>query len=269
MCRAFVSSLSALKPSTAQVYLSRVSAIFVYAIKQDYITSNPMVRVQWPKSIKTTNIEDVAWTADQLSRFLDVCKNDENPQIYPFFRVLAMCGLRVGEARALTWSDIDFNKNTISVNQTMTVTHSPDGTGSTKSIGTPKTVASMAKVMMDIETADSLRSLHDLKLSTDFVFANPTTGQPRSWMFASYQLSKLSKCAQVPTIKVHGLRHTFCSLLIQAQVPLSAAQGMMRHSNLAQVMSVYTHFYDQDLRDASNTLSDIVAKSTSKTTPDK
>ncbi|VTU50347.1 Integrase family protein [Lactobacillus casei W56] [Lacticaseibacillus rhamnosus] len=51
-------------------------------------------------------------------QFIEAAEEDKEPMWLSFFVTLIDCGLRVGEAMALRWSDIDFNKNTLSVNAT-------------------------------------------------------------------------------------------------------------------------------------------------------
>ncbi len=67
------------------------------------------------------------------------------------------------------------------------------------------------------------------------------------------------------TLDIHALRHTFCTLLSKAGVPLQIAQRAMRHSNPKLTANVYTHLGLLDIAGAVSTLPTIVADTASET----
>ncbi|MFC7688146.1 site-specific integrase [Ureibacillus sp. GCM10028918] len=95
------------------------SKVFDFAIKRDYLQSNPIKLVETPIRHKLPGEEEIEnfYTREQLLTFLSCLENDYNFKAYIFFRLLAYSGMRKGEALALTWSDINFEDNEIRINK--------------------------------------------------------------------------------------------------------------------------------------------------------
>lgn len=95
--------------------LSVFSAAFNYAVEpMHYITSNPMQYVKFPKVEKAPK-ERIILTLDEWKRIIDRFPSDSRyhiPLMIGFYT-----GLRISEAFALTWDDIDFDNRSISVNK--------------------------------------------------------------------------------------------------------------------------------------------------------
>ncbi|MEI2413517.1 site-specific integrase [Ligilactobacillus salivarius] len=86
-----------------------------------------------------------------MKKFLEVAKY-YNQEKYTIFRLLAYSGIRIGECLALTWHDLDYKNNTITINKTLARTDK----GIT--IQTPKTKASNRVISLDVETIQILKS---------------------------------------------------------------------------------------------------------------
>ena len=109
ICQNFVDecSLKLKKFRTVKTYASKV---IDFAIKRDYISSNPFRLVELPK-IKASTVLDTEvnfYSKEQLIYFLQCLKQFGNAQITEFFYLLAFSGIRKGEALALTWADLHF-----------------------------------------------------------------------------------------------------------------------------------------------------------------
>lgn len=86
------------------------SKVIDFAIKRDYISSNPFKLVDLPK-IKASTVLDTEvnfYSKEQLIYFLQCLKQFGNAQITAFLYMLAFSGIRKGEALALTWADLNF-----------------------------------------------------------------------------------------------------------------------------------------------------------------
>lgn len=89
-----------------------------FAIKHGYIQSNPFDLVDLPRQrnkISAKRDTENFYTKEQLRKFLECAEKQTNYKVYAFFRLLAFSGMRKGEALALTWEDINFNDNEISI----------------------------------------------------------------------------------------------------------------------------------------------------------
>lgn len=233
-------------PKQMKKYIFYTARILEYAIKLEIIESNPMDNVIKPKTKKEPVKFNNFYTKNELNQFLYCCKNNGNFKIYAFFRLLAYSGVRKGEALALTWKDINFNKNTISINKTVTMVEN-----NKLVIQTPKTLSSIRVIYMDAETMDILKewkskqshifymngksALNDRLLfsKNDGSLLHPT--RPNNWMHL------LSKKFGLKYISCHGFRHTHASILFQAGATIKEVQNRLGHADAKTTLNVYTH----------------------------
>lgn len=95
-----------------------VGKIFKYAVKENIISENPMdkvVKITRPNDVKNDIIK--FWTPKEFNTFINLV---DDLQYYTLFNFLYHTGCRKGEALALTWKDIDFQKKTYHINKTCT-----------------------------------------------------------------------------------------------------------------------------------------------------
>ncbi len=222
-----------------------------YAVKIDLIEKNPFILVEWPVRIlevdEIENQEINFLSKEELKKLLDTSKELDNPKWYPFFRLLAFSGLRRGEALALTWKDIDFSNNKISITKTLTL-----GLENEPIVQSPKTRESIRIIDMDQTTMDTLKEWknkqHNIYLPLGF-----NTLKDKQLVFSSlnnsfivfsapgHRLSYLTKKAGITSISPHGLRHTHCSLLFEAGAAIQDVQDRLGHSDIRTTMNIYNH----------------------------
>lgn len=99
--------------------------------------------------------EMMYFTYDQFKQFLTV---EDNLKYRVMFEILYYCGLRKGELRGLTWSNIDFNKKTLSINKQIT-----DCGGGVKSFefSTPKTKSSIRTLPINKKLLEDLKTFKE------------------------------------------------------------------------------------------------------------
>lgn len=151
-CQDFVSKAFVTTPKGYVYLISIVKNTLDYALRLGMIESNPMLYVIKPKKQATiSDKHDNFYNKDELKKFLEVAKY-YNQEKYTIFRLLAYSGIRIGECLALTWHDLDYKNNTITINKTLARTDK----GIT--IQTPKTKASNRVISLDVETIQILKS---------------------------------------------------------------------------------------------------------------
>lgn len=193
-----------------------------------------------------------------------VYKSDEYRCFYPLFAVMLMCGLRVGEATALQWSDIDFENNIIDVNKTLAMYTSPDEHKTRYIMNSTKTSNGKRKVPMIRMVKEALlmekRSHEDNELVcksnvdgyNDFVFLNPSGKYyaqttlnkalkdiARDCNNEILEASKEDNPTLLPRIHCHMLRHTFGTRLNDANSNIKAMQALLGHSDIETTMQIY------------------------------
>lgn len=221
-----------------------------FAIKREYIRENPFTLVDMPvkkKSIQEIeNAEENFYTKEQLLEFLSYLSKEENYKVYALFRLLAWSGIRIGEALALTWKDLNFNANEIRINKALS-----RGKDNRLYVKSTKNEV-IRSIKMDTETMKVLNEwkkkqkndYHSLGFNTSspgqLVFSNakneylqPT--MPRKWIL------KVQEIHGLKTITTHGLRHTHSTLLAEANIGLKEIQERLGHKDVRTTMNTYTH----------------------------
>ena len=223
--------------------------IFDYAVKMKVIYSNPMKDVLLPKRQVdiTSNDKDLYYTKDELNHFLKLVDSTNDIKLSAMFRVLAYTGIRKGELQALEWSDIDFTNNTININKTLSINSEHKIT-----VQTPKSKSSIRCISIDEETKLILKrwkakqrelffSLGIRVKKNQLCFTNDITNDYLYLNFTNDKLSKICKKHKFKEIKIHGFRHTHCSLLFESGFTIQEVQDRLGHSDLKTTMSVYAH----------------------------
>ena len=144
------------KHSTMSNLKSCLNIVFECALDDDIIIKNPAKNLQVPQteSKKRTAIEQ-----QQIDLFMGYVKNSERYSYsYPAFVVLFNLGMRIGEMAALTWDDVNFKENTITINKTVNRYRKADY-GFTMAVASPKSKTSIRSVAMNSVVRKSLLNL--------------------------------------------------------------------------------------------------------------
>ena len=170
------------------------------------------------------------WTAEELKKFLEACRNDEFEW---FFLLYTTYGLRRGEAIPLEWKDIDWEKGTIYIYRQYT------RVGDKLIIESPKTNASIRKlpILPHIEKyLNKLNPNHDkagLIVSIGGEMVAPDK--------ISRRFKSIIKNIGLPMVKMHSLRHTVATLLKDIGVPIKDTQMILGHSTSLTTLKYYQH----------------------------
>ena len=204
------------------------------------------------KQIKAAQAEDTdyqAWTAQQLSAFLAWDRDVYTDELHPLWHLLAFTGMRRGEALALRWTDVDLTEGRVTIRRALD--SSQTGKGTVKGTKT----GSIRVVDIDPATVDVLKAHRAVRGSLtlglargDALIFGKDNGQPRSGNVVSGSWAHRIGKAQgklgadtVPSLKLHGLRHTHATLLIQAGESMKVVQERLGHASISITMDVYAH----------------------------
>lgn len=247
-----------------------LNKILKYAADQELISKNPCTQVVKPialNALSYTEEEDFenVWDKETLKAFLDACKNDKRPQIYPLFTLLAYTGIRRGELLALRWQDISFKEKTLSVRRAMTT----DEKGH-PIIGHPKNKSSARTISLDDSTINILKKWKTEQLAMYFALGYNVSGKDQL-VFSSSKNTMLSapvclkwlrqicKTANIEPITIHGLRHTHCTLLIESGANIKEVQKRLGHSSIETTLKIYTHVFDKNKTKVVNQFAEYIA----------
>lgn len=248
---------------------SYASKVIDYAIKHGYIKTNPFTLVEMPKKLKKISINDEDefenfYTKQQLIKFLKCMKQENNFKAYVLFHLLAYSGMRKGESLALTWKDIDFNKNEIRINKAIS-----RGKDNKLYVKTTKTGIART-IKMDPKTMAILKKWKKQQRE-DYLVLGFNTSQPKQLVFSNEQneflqptitrkwLEHVLTKYQLPKITTHGFRHTHCSLLFEANVSIKEVQDRLGHSDVQTTLNIYAHVSEHAKDEAINKLEEFMS----------
>ena len=187
-------------------------------------------------------------------------------KLYIMFRVLAYTGMRKGELQALEWSDIDFIDNTININKTLSINSEHKIT-----VQTPKSKSSIRKISIDEETKLILKrwkikqkelffSIGTRVKKNQLCFTNDITNDYLYLNFTNDKLKKICKKHKFKEIKIHGFRHTHCSLLFESGFTIQEVQDRLGHSDLKTTMSIYAHVTEKQRDNMADKFANFMAQ---------
>ena len=203
-------------PKTVNNYLSALSSCFDYAIKHlHWINANPVKNV----AKEAVNNEIVRYlTNEERKRFFEGLETSKSPTLKVLCHFGINTGCRKGEAHGLTWDDIDFEKNTISFTKAKRIRTctgiDEDGEMIIERNKVTPTLKNGSKLkVISMKHLGSLRGLlleHKIRSTSEYVFPQDT----------QHSFRYLLKKCDIKNSRVHDLRHSCASYLVQAKVPL-------------------------------------------------
>lgn len=222
------------------------------AVRVEMLTRNvaDVVRPTPPKEVESEELD--AFTPEEAAAFIQACREDEWGRIFEF---AVSTGMRRGEFSGLRWIDVDLNKSTAQVRETV----SDDSEGSVIRASTPKTKNSRRTVYLSRSAVRVLReqqahqAQQRLILGEEWqesgrVFTNTTGGTMRPSNLRRH-MERITKAAGVRHLRIHGLRDTYASLAARQGVPIEVISKQLGHASVAFTLSVYrTVFKDERQR---------------------
>lgn len=222
---------------TIHVFLS---AVFNFAIRNEYTTRNPARAVGnfEGKADKHMNY----WILDEFKMFIS---HVDDFQYYVLFMTLYYSGMRIGESMALTWGDIDTNNHTINIDQTLTKKGlNSTKTGATRIIQMPSFV---------IRLLSQLKAHKAPKM--DYVVFGDVY-KPFADTTIRRKFNEWIKAAGVKSIRIHDLRHSHASYLINKGTIISVISKRLGHSNVSTTLDTYSHLYPTTEKEAIDDMED-------------
>lgn len=230
---------------TLEGYQNQLITIINFGYSNGYITKPfPFKKI----TIKNEEKREMDfYTIDEFNKFISVV---DKPKYKAFFNVLYFCGLRKGEAMALTWQDIDFKKRTMNINKSWdTENHI---------MTSPKTSNSYRTLLIPDRCLDSLTDLYNMYKINEKVLDKNVFGYFKPISVNSIDLSNRSyaKKAEVKHIRIHDFRHSHVSLLINKGFSAFDISKRLGHT-VEMVLNVYSHWFidsQEKMLDFLNTL---------------
>ena len=207
---------------------NQLSAIFNHAVRYYNLKENPCQKAG--SMGKKKNREMLFWTKDEYLKFADVMM--DKPLSYYAFEMLYWTGIREGELLALTPADFNFEKQTVTINKSFQHLNGRDIVTSPKTEKSNRTIK-IPSFLCD-EMQDYLKMLYDVGLD-DRMF--PIT---KSYLYR--EMERGSKQAGIKRIRIHDIRHSHVSLLIDMGFSATAIADRVGHESI-DITYNYAHLF--------------------------
>ena len=233
-----------IKKGYSQTYLktinNQLSAILNHAVRFYELKTNPCRKAG---SMGKSNADDMQfWTKEEFNQFIEAIMDKHQSHIA--FMTLYWTGMRIGELMALTASDIDITNNTISITKSYQRFDKKDVITEPKTPKSKRVISIPEFLAADYE--DYLSKIYDLK-ENDRIFRF-TKG------YLTCEMKRGVKASGVKKIRLHDLRHSHCSHLIELGFRPVAIAERLGHEKVETTLNTYSHLYPNKQFEIANKL---------------
>ena len=178
-------------------------------------------------------------TDDQNALESELLKNMQEDKLLIYITLYT--GLRIGEACALRWEDVDLDAKVIYVRQTVSRSWvSEDGSKhSVLSVSPPKTKSSFRCIPI---CSKLYKIIEDFPYRKSQGYVSPSTSQgfisPRTF---EYRYKRVLKCSGIKSVNFHALRHTFATRCIEHGVDVKSLSEILGHADVSITLNTYVH----------------------------
>ena len=232
------------KPTSLRAINAQLSAIFNFAVRYYRLPTNP---AKLAGSIGKQNAERINfWTLEEFQKFAAAIA--DKPLYYAAFNVLFWTGCRSGELLALTFADIDFNNKKLTINKSYTRLNRKD------LIQAPKTAKSNRVLTLPDPLVDILKcyikTLYEPQ-PNERIFETPK-------YHLSREMARGCELSGVKKIRVHDLRHSHASLLIEMGCDPLLIKERLGHEKIQTTLNTYSHLYPNKQNEVADKLGKIM-----------
>lgn len=227
--------------SYMQTLHAKLTTLFAFAMKYYNLPKNPAKIAGNIQGTKNKRMD--FWTLDEFRKFAMCLKKPLHIMaVYTLF----WSGMRIGELLALTWDDIDFDNETISISKTLYLVNGK------QTITTPKTVTSNRTIVMPNFI---MAMLKDYKCMSQHITIEQIFPIREPNLLTA--LKRAARRAGVKPIRIHDLRHSHASMLINGGcTPLEVA-NRLGHKSPAMTLNIYSHMYQSRQSQIANMLNNM------------
>lgn len=222
-----------IKQGYSETYLktinNQVNAIFNFAVRYYELKSNPCSKAG--SMGKSTADEMHFWIKQEFNQFIDTVMDKRIS--YISFMTLYWTGMRIGELMALSASDIDFEKRTISISKSYQRLDKRDVITAPKTPKSKRVISIPEFLAVDLQ--DYVGSLYGIS-DEDRLF-------PLTKSYLTNEMKRGIKNSNVKKIRLHDLRHSHTALLIEMGFAPLAIAERLGHERIETTMNTYAHLY--------------------------
>ena len=234
------------KKPYSQTYLktlhNQLSAIFNHAVRYYELRSNPAAKVG--NMGREEHKEMLFWTKEEYKKFS--FEMMDKPVSFYAFEMLYWCGIREGELLALTPADFNFDKETVTINKSYQRLKGQDVITSPKTKKSNRTIK-MPQFLCE-EMKEYLGMIYGLK-KKDRIFTVTKS-------YLHHEMDRGAKAVGVKRIRIHDLRHSHISLLIDMGFSAVAIADRVGHESI-DITYQYAHLFPSKQIEMAERLDDL------------
>lgn len=239
-----------LAPKTIKGIYGTLRTSIRQAIEWELIIKDVTQGLKAPKNVRKDR-RVLNWDEINL-----VKEHGKEYKLYPIVLILLTTGMRLSECLGLEWKDIDFTKNTVTIQRAINTKKRTlkDGT---------KTFNSLRTIILDKETMEILKQfkknikIKPIKFDETLVFNEG--GRPVRAYAVNICLKRILKKTNLPDMRVHDLRHTAASVMLDSDYSLAEVAYL-----LGDTIETITRTYAHKVKKSINIIDSIQAKMDAK-----
>ena len=224
-------------PKTLRNTMGLLSASYRRAVKLGLLEDNPCDRITLPKNIQP---EIKTFSEKDVVRFLKLLQY-ESLDLKVGYELCLFCGLRRSEVLGLRESDFDAQNKSIQVRRTRHIVEGARTVQDTKTVRSRRVLALPEFLVEDIKSLIALHASYEWRHSDYLILTG--FGEEIHPSSFSMSLHRFEEKNGLPLVSVHGLRHTFATMLNAQGVDIARISAELGHSNITTTLNKYTHVF--------------------------
>ena len=242
---------------------AQLKAILNFAVKMEYLSSNPINKINNFKDSLNEDSEIQFYTPEQFKLYKAAAYTHAQKigkfDYYVFFCIAYYCGFRKGEIHALRWNCL--KNNSLSVKKSIAqytngedIETPPKNKSSVRTIKLPEPLIEILK--QHKERQKKLAKTYKIDWSEDLFICGMT--KPLRNTSIDKENRRISAAANLHRIRIHDFRHSHASLLINSGVNVLEVAKRLGHSTVDQTLKTYAHLFPSEEEKALEVLNKIL-----------
>jgi integrase len=219
---------SGAKPGTVNRRLILLRYIFNLAVRDWEVPGVPSNPTNGVALLPENNKKERYITEDELKRLYDAVKRSKNVMLRYILPMLVVTGARRGEVLNAKWEDFDLDRRMWRI---------------------PKAKSGKARYIPLGENASRVLDTVQGISRSDYPFGNPKTGKPYRHLYSAWNVAR--ERAGLPEVRMHDLRHSFASFLINEGRGIYEVQKLLGHTQINTTQR-YAHLTQRTLLEAAD-----------------
>lgn len=253
-----------LSVSSKQEVYKVLMSIFKRAVEWNVLKNNPMEKVHMPREVRTRVKDSSVYSVEEINILMDLLRNEPAPyHWYIFIRLAIATGMRRGELLGLEWNKVNLDKGIIKVRQQLSKDRNKGHNIIPPKVGSRRSIHLPVEIIKDLKKYKSYCRREKVKLQHKWAETN------RDWVFFTEEGThfhidtptkwwrRFLKRNEFKLIRLHDLRHTSATMLIEKDVNLKIISERLGHSKFSTTMDIYGHVTDMADKKASDKLNSI------------